>query len=535
MITTATTTATRSPVARSRKVTIHSALTPCITCQPSPHSLDALDPSSSSPAAAFAALHDHVLSCLADIEVSLSRLESPLPDFDLGQAISRSELKVEEVRPWAKDGLEILKQTRAELRSHLPEFTLDSVSVETYVSARLHDLSDASNLKRVTSHLPELPRIPRAEQYLCNLSDRLKSLHSHLSSFNALSHVAFPSFPSIANLSELIDTIISSDRVPVMLRARSMSRSGDPLGRAATEVARAIERSVHGAKLITYGELPSEWRNNPFVTHGYRFIPLSRWPVIVASIFALHNETLNIHTHLIPLLLWTGNTIFSFFSSSIPSASAAVIDTPILAFTIFAIFTLFSSVVWHTMAGCAHHRGMTLCAKFDYVGIAWLISGSVGTIVYYGFQCNTDARSIFLIGCLINGFAGTVIPFWDWFDRAENKKWRIVFFLSSTILITLGPLTRLALLHSIYDTIAFIRPIIPSLASYIAGLLFYATRFPECAVPINSPRLAWLGGGSHALWHIFIVQAISLHRDALPLLKDGALGSATGVCSALAK
>jgi adiponectin receptor len=272
MITTATTTATRSPVARSRKVTIHSALTPCITCQPSPHSLDALDPSSSSPAAAFAALHDHVLSCLADIEVSLSRLESPLPDFDLGQAISRSELKVEEVRPWAKDGLEILKQTRAELRSHLPEFTLDSVSVETYVSARLHDLSDASNLKRVTSHLPELPRIPRAEQYLCNLSDRLKSLHSHLSSFNALSHVAFPSFPSIANLSELIDTIISSDRVPVMLRARSMSRSGDPLGRAATEVARAIERSVHGAKLITYGELPSEWRNNPFVTHGYRFV-----------------------------------------------------------------------------------------------------------------------------------------------------------------------------------------------------------------------------------------------------------------------
>ncbi|KAI0277384.1 hemolysin-III related-domain-containing protein [Russula aff. rugulosa BPL654] len=464
MITTATTTATRSPVARSRR--------------PSPHSLDALDLSSSSPAAAFAALHDHVLSCLADIEASLSQLESPLPDFDFGQAISRSELKVEEVRAWAKDGLEILKQTRTELGSHLPEFTLDSVSVETYVSARLHDLSDASNLKLVTSHLPELPRIPRAEQYLCNLSDRLKSLHTHLSSFNALSHMAFPSFPSIAKLSELIDTIISSDRLPVMLRARSMSRSGDPLGRATTDVASAIERSVHGAKLITYGELPFEWRNNPFVTHGYRFIPLRRWPLIITSIFALHNETLNIHTHLVPFLLWTSNTIFSFFSSSIPSASAAAIDTPILAFTIFALFTLFSSVVWHTMAGCAHHRGMTLCAKFDYVGIAWLISGSVGTIIYYGFQCNTNARS-------------TVIPFWDWFDRAENKKWRIIFFLSST---DLYPICHIVYCRS----------------------LFYATRFPECALPVDSPRLAWLGGGSHALWHIFIVWAISLHRDALP-------------------
>jgi hypothetical protein len=29
--------------------------------------------------------------------------------------------------------------------------------------------------------------------------------------------------------------------------------------------------------------------------------------------------------------------------------------------------------VWHTMAGCAHHRGMVLCAKIDYVGIAWYV------------------------------------------------------------------------------------------------------------------------------------------------------------------
>ena len=284
MITTAaaTTTATNSPVARSRKhqVVIHS----CMTCQPPPHSLDALDLSSASPTAAFASLHDHVLSCLAEVEASLSQLESPLPDFDLGQAISRSELKVEEVRAWARDGLEILEQTRAELCSHLPEFTLDSVSVETYVSACLHDLSDASNFKRVTSHLPELPRIPRAEQYVSNLSDRLKSLHFHLSSFNALSHMAFPSFPSTAKLCELMDTVISSDCLPVILRARSMDRTGHPWG--ALEVARAIERSVHGAKLITYGDLPSEWKNNPFVTHGYRLV------------YYVHAQTV---THALPL------------------------------------------------------------------------------------------------------------------------------------------------------------------------------------------------------------------------------------------
>ena len=50
-----------------------------------------------------------------------------------------------------------------------------------------------------------------------------------------------------------------------------------------------------------------------------------------------------------------------------------------------------------------------------------LISGSVGTVVYYGFQCNTAPRNIFLIICLLNGLAGTVIHFWDWFDRSQNK------------------------------------------------------------------------------------------------------------------
>jgi len=78
-------------------------------------------------------------------------------------------------------------------------------------------------------------------------------------------------------------------------------------------------------------------------------------------------------------------------------------------------------------------------------------------------------------------------------------------------------------------------PVIPSLASYVAGLLFYATRFPECMFPVKSPHLAWLGGGSHVLWHLFIVLAIALHRDALSLLKDGVSGSSpAGVCSLLA-
>jgi len=126
-----------------------------------------------------------------------------------------------------------------------------------------------------------------------------------------------------------------------------------------------------------------------------------------------------------------------------------------------------------------------------------------------------------------------MIAFLDWFDQSENKKWRIVFFVSMSLLMSFAPLAQLALVYSPRETFAFMRPVIPSIVSYLVGIIFYGTRFPECMLPTNTPRLAWLGGGSHAVWHLFVVWAISLHRNALPALKygvSGAVSAVSGVC-----
>lgn len=50
-----------------------------------------------------------------------------------------------------------------------------------------------------------------------------------------------------------------------------------------------------------------------------------------------------------------------------------------------------------------------------------LISASVGTVVYYGFQCYPHVGQTFLICCLLTGIAGNVFPFMDWFNRREYK------------------------------------------------------------------------------------------------------------------
>jgi len=65
-------------------------------------------------------------------------------------------------------------------------------------------------------------------------------------------------------------------------------------------------------------------------------------------------------------------------------------------------------------------------------------------------------------------------------------------------------------------------PVWPSIASYLIGLTFYATHFPERILSERFSRyLDWCGGGSHAIWHGFIVLAIKQHRDAMTSLRSG--------------
>lgn len=66
----------------------------------------------------------------------------------------------------------------------------------------------------------------------------------------------------------------------------------------------------------------------------------------------------------------------------------------------------------------------------------------------------------------------------------------------------------------------------PSLLAYGTGVVFYATHFPECFYPQN-PQPKWaalfdaVGLSSHAIWHLFILLGIYLHRLALQSMSSG--------------
>lgn len=494
---------------------------------------------SSAPLQTLASLRLLVLSYLADIERSLAELESP--HFETWKV--KREHTMEEVKQWSSVALEMLEGIRTEVMSRLPELHLSDVSVGSFKS-HFRDLSDVTSLTDMRRHLPDIPHLPEMPDmrsrlpdfkfsdvrsklvdvrsrihdidfhqplsYIPTLSDQLDKLHAHLTSVEVPPGVRAPSLTPSAVISDLIDALLSSDVMTDLIYAREVIEEGEGvLEKAAFEVSKAVKRSLQGVRLIRYSDLPHAWKNNAFVTQGYRFIPIERWPLLIMSIFALHNETLNIHTHLIPLVLWG------------VYLGRQTVETPEFLFMAFALLCLFCSALWHTMSGCAHYRSMVFCARVDYVGIGWLISASVGTVVYYGYQCHPTKGYTFLWLCFLTGLAGNIFPFMDWFNERKYRSYRIGFFLAMAF-SSVAPLAFLSLLHTPDEVVSYISPIVPSLLSYIVGLIFYAAHFPECIMP--EKMRCWLdhiGLGSHMIWHCFIVLAVNQHRVAISALKSG--------------
>ena len=287
-------TAPSSPTSRRRKSTSTSTLTKR-HCKTIRVSLDALDISSSTRTQTLFSIRQLVLSHLEELEASLSRIQSPI---DIDSLKSSTEDAVEDVRAWATDALDMLPRIRSDVCSHLPDLDLD-FSLENLVShlpdvnaVRPHlpdiNISDQVREKIVflRSHLPDIS-FQAPLDYITVLTEHLDSLHTHLSSSEFNPHV--PTVTPLFVLNELLDKIVTSELYHNLTSPEKTVE--DMFEKTTHDVTAAVQRSLNGSKLIQYIDLPKDWRNNPFVHRGYRFIPIDKWPLIILSLFAIHNET----------------------------------------------------------------------------------------------------------------------------------------------------------------------------------------------------------------------------------------------------
>lgn len=229
-----------------------------LSCHSLPHSLEALDLSSGSARQSLGALRVLLLSYLEQVENKLVMIDSPISEITIPAALKlKGESTVEDARAWAQDALEMLRSLRSDVCSHLPELP-DVPSLENVRAQLSHSLPD------IVSVMEDV-RFRFSDKHISTLSARFQTLQAHLRSMDVLA-TDLHAFPGSARLSDIFDSIMSSDLVAEL--SDDVTEAED----MARDITCAIKQSLQGSKLIYYVDLPPQWRNNPFVTRGYRYV-----------------------------------------------------------------------------------------------------------------------------------------------------------------------------------------------------------------------------------------------------------------------
>uniref|UniRef100_A0A060T6J3 ARAD1B19096p n=1 Tax=Blastobotrys adeninivorans TaxID=409370 RepID=A0A060T6J3_BLAAD len=270
------------------------------------------------------------------------------------------------------------------------------------------------------------------------------------------------------------------------------------------------------SRLLTYDELPIQWRDNPYIVRGYRFC--KGYMDCVYSLVRVHNETCNIWTHLLGFFVMLGLAFYHWPSTLSWEQSSTMDKVTMIIFLVAAMKCLVCSAVWHTFSGISRLKIKQKFACVDYTGITVLIAASILTTEYTALYCRPMERNIYMAVTAMFGLFGSIFTWLPVFDTKEYRGKRILFFVSFAVAGILG-FIHTALLHGFVDTFSFYLPVLKSLLCYVAGVVVYSFHIPERWFP------GWVFdyfGMSHNLWHISVFGGIYYHYIATVRLMENA-------------
>jgi adiponectin receptor len=160
------------------------------------------------------------------------------------------------------------------------------------------------------------------------------------------------------------------------------------------EVVKQAEKRAERALLVLWDDLPSWQQDNHYIHSGYR--PESRsFKKSFASLSYLHNESVNIYTHLVGAVIFS--VVGAILFTTIRPRYASATTGDVFAFGCFfagAAVCLGMSATYHAISNHSHTVAR-FGNKLDYVGIVFLITGSFIPSIYYGFYCQPKLQEMY--------------------------------------------------------------------------------------------------------------------------------------------
>jgi adiponectin receptor len=149
-------------------------------------------------------------------------------------------------------------------------------------------------------------------------------------------------------------------------------------------ISEKLPSSPKKALTILWNDLPAWMQDNHYIQTGYR--PQSNsYHTSFLSLLHIHNETVNIYTHLLGALfaLLAGTFVYTILLPRFQHAT----QEDVFVFACFfggAVGCLGMSATYHTISN--HSEAVAKMGnRLDYMGIVVLIWGSFVPSIYYGF------------------------------------------------------------------------------------------------------------------------------------------------------
>lgn len=264
-------------------------------------------------------------------------------------------------------------------------------------------------------------------------------------------------------------------------------------------------------RLLHWDDLPPWQRDNHHIHTGYRPASFS-FLVSFQSLAYLHNETVNIYSHLLPSMLAVP-AAFQLYRALAPRYETAS-RADIVAFGCFfagAAFCLGVSATYHTTVNHSP-RVARIGNILDYVGIVGLIVGSFIPSVYYGFYCNPALQRLYWTMICTIGLGCSCVSVIPKFRTPRWRPFRAAMFVGMGLSAVFPVLHGLQL----YGVEQMTRQIglwwlLLQGFLYILGAGIYAIRFPERLKPGKFDIV----GSSHQIFHVLVDCAAVAHLTGL--------------------
>lgn len=253
--------------------------------------------------------------------------------------------------------------------------------------------------------------------------------------------------------------------------------------------------------LYTIDEIPRWMADNKYILGSYR--AGYTFFMCLRSIFALHNETMNVWTHLLG---------FFFFGAFGVAMFIHVLEPKVSHYFLFALMSvscmacLGCSTVFHLFSAHYNERVCRRLHTLDYFGITCLVIGSFVPTCYLAFACQPHLKWAYLAMIFILGSVGLVGPFYSFWTTPEFHSYKMLVY---TFMVGSGvfPIIHVNFIMPPSSSAPFAVGLALEIFLYLVGMLIYIFKAPERFFPGRFD--IWFH--SHQIWHVFVLLAAMVH------------------------